>query len=258
MNNLPFHDSCSFSAGSLNFQIVAFKSLESTNSFLKNNQGDYPDFTVIFTENQTKGRGRFDRTWQAAAGKGLTFSIKIPVKGIPRNNWCNLSQVMALSVCLFLEYMGISSCIRWPNDIIIKQAKICGILGELIQSEDGYHLILGTGLNINESRQDFSGLDRLATSLFIETGKELTPLSILEGLLSKFSAVFTQFASSGFEAIVPSISKRLFIPDSPVKVLCGEKEMTGMITGLTKHGAILLKTESGVKEIISGEITSRI
>ena len=257
MTNLPLHDKI-FSAGSLNFRIVTFKTLESTNSFLKDNQDRYPDFTVIFTESQTKGRGRFDRTWQATAAKGLTFSLKIPVKGIPRNNWSNLSQVMALSVCLFLEDMGISSCIRWPNDIIIKQAKICGILGELIQSEDGYHLILGTGLNINESRQDLSGLDRLATSLFIETGKEMTPLSILEGLLSKFSDVFTQFASSGFEAIVQSISKRLFIPDSPVKVLCGEKEITGKITGLTKQGAILLKTESGVKEIISGEITSRI
>ena len=258
MNNLPLHDSYHFSAGSLNFRIITFKTLESTNSFLKDNQDRYPDFTVIFTESQTKGRGRFNRTWQAAAGKGLTFSLKIPVKGIPRNNWSNLSQVMALSVCLFLEESGISSCIRWPNDIVVNKAKICGILGELIQSEDGYHLILGTGLNINESRQDLSGLDRLATSLFIETGKEMTPLSILEGLLSKFSEVFTQFASSGFEAIVQSISKRLFIPDSPVKVLCGEKEMTGRITGLTKHGAILLKTESGVKEIISGEITSRI
>lgn len=255
---MPLHDSYNFSSGSLNFRIDAFKNLPSTNSYLKDHNLSSPDFTVIFAKSQTGGRGRFDRTWQTINGKGLAFSIKIPVKGIPRNNWCNLSQVMALSVCQFLEDLGISSCIRWPNDIIIKQAKICGILGELIQSEEGYHLILGTGLNINESRQDLSGLDRIATSLLIETCKEEIPLSILESLLRKFSDLYLQFVASGFEALVPSISKRLFLPDSPVKVLCGDEEITGKITGLSKHGAILLKTDSGLKEIISGEITSRL
>lgn len=257
MKTLPLND-YDFSAGSLHFRIATFSSLESTNSFLKEHHSSWPDFTVICAQTQTRGRGRFERTWQTGNGKGLAFSINIPVKNIPRNNWSNLSQVMALSICLFLEDLGISSCIRWPNDILINEAKICGILGELIQSEDGYHLILGTGLNINENRQDFSGLDRPATSLLIETGEEMTPPSVLEGLLSKFSAVFTQFAVSGFETLITSVSRRLFIPDHPVKVLCGEKEIMGRITGLSEKGAVLLQTESGVMEIVSGEITSRI
>lgn len=252
------HDFSELKTSFLNFKIFYFTELESTNSYLKNNLETFSDFSVIFTENQTKGRGRFDRKWQSLSDKGLAFSIKIPVKGIPRANWGNLSQIMALSVCLFLEDLGISSCIKWPNDVIVGKAKVCGILGELIQVEYGYYyLILGTGLNVNESNQDFSGLDRLATSILIETGNENQPFLILESLLNKFSIVFKQFVDSGFKAVVSAISKRLFIPDSPVKVKSGDKEITGRIISLTEQGAVLLKTESGLMEIISGEITSR-
>jgi BirA family biotin operon repressor/biotin-[acetyl-CoA-carboxylase] ligase len=225
---------------------------------LKSNHSHYPDYTVIYTENQTNGKGRFDREWKSSPQKGLTFSLKLPVAEIPQQNWCNITQLMALSVALFLEELKIIPNIRWPNDILVHDAKICGILGELVQSGSSFHLILGTGLNVNECEDDFRNLDRVATSLFILTGKEASPSFILEKLLCNFAELFELTIKSGFEAVVSKISERLYIPDSPVKVICGDTEYTGMVKGLTSQGRILLDTSDGTVEVLSGEITSRV
>ena len=258
MNTLPSVFLKEFRVGASNFQIFKFPSLDSTNVFLKSNHKLYSDYSVIYTENQTSGKGRFDRTWVSAPDKGLTFSIKLPTSNIPQQNWCNITQLMALSVALFLEESNISSSIRWPNDIIVNECKICGILGELVQSGSSFHLILGTGMNVNESEEDFRSVDRSATSLFALTGKVISPTLILEKLLSNFSKLFEQTVLSGFESIVGEISERLYIPDSPVKVICGDTEYTGMVKGLTSQGRILLDTVNGTVEVLSGEITSRV
>lgn len=258
MNTSPSNFLKEFRVGASDFQIYKFPSLDSTNVFLKSNHLLYPDYTVIYTENQTNGRGRFDREWLSAPEKGLTFSIKLPVSDIPPQNWCNITQLMALSVALFLEELKIIPSIRWPNDILVNEAKICGILGELVQSGSSFHLILGTGLNVNECENDLRILDRVATSLFALTGNVASPSLILEKLLCNFAELFELTIKSGFESVVSKISERLYIPDLPVKVICGDTEYTGMVKGLTSQGRILLDTSDGTVEVLSGEITSRV
>ena len=80
----------------------------------------------------------------------------------------------------------------------------------------------------------------------------------MEGVLREFSSVFSDFSEKGFELLVPTLSKKLFLPQDPVKILSGKETLTGKITGLSERGFILLTTESGTREILSGEITSRI
>jgi BirA family biotin operon repressor/biotin-[acetyl-CoA-carboxylase] ligase len=258
MNTSPSDFFKEFRVGASNFQIFKFPSLNSTNVFLKSNHSLYPDYAVIYTENQTSGRGRFDREWLSAPEKGLTFSMKLPLSDIPQENWCNITQLMALSVAFFLEELKIIPSIRWPNDILVSDAKICGILGELVQSGSSFHLILGTGLNVNECKEDFRNLDRAATSLFALTGKMAATSLILEKLLCNFAQLFELTIQSGFEAVVGKISERLYVSDSPVKVICGDIEYTGMVKGLTSQGRILLDTSDGTIEVLSGEITSRV
>ncbi|HEX3020314.1 MAG TPA: biotin--[acetyl-CoA-carboxylase] ligase [Chitinispirillaceae bacterium] len=254
---LPHYDNPSL-IGAVSFSVCKFASLDSTNIFLKSHINQYPDYTVIIAEKQLGGRGRFNRKWQAVGGKSLTFSIKIPLEKIPQGNWSNITQVMALSVASLIENFELAAQIRWPNDILVGGVKICGILAETVLMNSDSSLILGVGLNVNENKGDFSALDRTATSLSIETGKTFDIEDILEKLLSIFKGHFERFMESGFGDLVGMISDRLYKPEAMVQVFQGTDTFMGRISGITEQGTILIETQTGIVEMISGEITSHI
>lgn len=254
---MPPLDKNQFFMETLSFPVNKFLSLDSTNLYLKTQLTQYPDFSVVVALNQSGGRGRFDRKWQSASGKSLTFSIKVPLDIISQQSWSNITQVMALSVALMLEDTGLKPQIRWPNDILVDGAKICGILAEAVPLENGTWLVLGVGLNINEEKSDFLNLDRAATSLLIQTGSSYSIDDVLEKLLSVFKGCFQRFVSSGFGDLVGMISDRLYKPDSLVQVIQGNDIFEGRIFGITERGTILVETKTGTVEVISGEITSR-
>jgi BirA family biotin operon repressor/biotin-[acetyl-CoA-carboxylase] ligase len=250
-------DNITFQAGRLTFSICKFDSLDSTNIFLKNHLSDYPDFAVIVTKNQLDGRGRFDRKWQSSPGNSLTFSIKIPVTDIPQQKWTNITQVMALSVACFLEDSGLQPLIRWPNDILINNRKICGILAEVAWKDTKSSIILGVGLNVNNPESDFKNLDRPATSLLIETKKSVPTEEILLNLLQHFALNHISFLKHGFSSLSLQISEKLYNQDMPVQILQGNDTFAGTIRGITENGTLLIETSNGIRELVSGEITSR-
>ncbi len=254
---MPTDDHNLFSAETLKFSISKFECLDSTNLFLKNHLSKYPDFTVIITENQLDGRGRFDRKWQSSAGNSLTFSMKIPVADIPQQSWTNITQVMALSAATVLEDFGLAPCIRWPNDILIDDRKICGILAEVTIEETVPSIILGVGLNVNNPSSDFKDLDRAATSLQIETSTRTHIDEVLEKLLKHFADHFSGFVNYGFQHLALMISDRLYKPDQTIQIIQGNDIYIGKIQGITERGTVLIKTDTGVEELISGEISSR-
>ncbi|NLE03021.1 MAG: biotin--[acetyl-CoA-carboxylase] ligase [Fibrobacter sp.] len=254
---MPSHDYKHTFVGAVNFSISKFASLESTNLFLKTHLSQYPDFTVIITENQFGGRGRFDRKWQSKAGDSLTFSIKIPLKDIPGQNWSNITQIMALSASLLLEEFNLQPRIRWPNDLLINGTKICGILAEALTTDTSNWMVLGVGINVNDKPDNLKDLDRPATSLFIETGRTFQIDAVLQRLLYHFGRCFNQFIESGFNGLVSMISQRLYKPEETVQIIQGNESFEGRISGITEAGTVLIETNNGIIEVISGEITSR-
>jgi BirA family biotin operon repressor/biotin-[acetyl-CoA-carboxylase] ligase len=245
-------------AGSVNYKIYRFNKLDSTNMYLKENASEYDAFSVILADTQTAGRGRFDRNWVSRGSRGLTFSVKIPLDTVPVENWCNMTQLMALSIRELLAKLGVFSLIRWPNDIIVGTAKICGILAETVTIHNKSFLVLGTGININESRADFADIDREATSLAILTNREYDTFPVMKDLLLIFAKLLTEAAVLGFEPFISRIDTHLYRPQTPVKVIGGDTEYIGTILGLNAQGRILLDTVNGTVEVLSGEITSRM
>lgn len=240
------------------FSIYKFPSLDSTNLFLKTHITSYPDYTVIVAENQHGGRGRFNRKWQAVAGRSLTFSVKLPLGQIPQRCWSNITQVMALSVSSVIEEIGLTPQIRWPNDILVGGAKICGILAETLSTGSKSWLILGVGLNINEEKRHFTGLDRAATSLHIETGNTFNIDDILKRLLLIFNGHYERFREVGFSGLAAMISQKLYKPEGVVEVIQGNENFRGKISGITDQGTILIETPEKMVEVVSGEITSHL
>ena len=112
------------------YSIYRYDELDSTNAYIKKNCGNLQNFAVIWAETQAEGRGRFSRTWNSVPGRDLTFSILLPLDQLKPSMWPNITQIAALAVSELLEAYKIISFIKWPNDVLVKSKKICGILCE--------------------------------------------------------------------------------------------------------------------------------
>lgn len=177
----------------LNTRIIAknyweFTEMVSTNSFLKKIDSDIlPHGLLCQTFSQTKGRGQGKREWESQPGKNLTFSIVVKPDDASRIQL--LLQVMAYSVVLAIEDVtGIRASLKWPNDLLIGEKKVAGILAEgSFVGDKPDRFILGTGINVNQ--QNYSHKNKeIAVSLFNCTGKIIS----LEHLLAKICNNFEQ------------------------------------------------------------------
>lgn len=127
-------------------------STPSTNSYIAANAGSLVAPTMVTVRDQTAGRGQRGNTWEAAPGENITASVLLHPAGVEARRQFSISEAVALAVSDTLARYGISSCVKWPNDIYVGDRKICGILIE--HSLYGTHIrrtIAGVGLNVNQT-----------------------------------------------------------------------------------------------------------
>lgn len=137
----------------INYNIYKIDEIDSTNTYLKNNYDSYPDRTVLIAIRQSKGRGRFDRVW--VSEDDVCFSILY--KSFHFNNI-----IAPLAITLALKDINISSGIKWPNDILINDKKLAGILIEDIYSKEFIASVVGIGINMHDKADfDAIGLSRI-------------------------------------------------------------------------------------------------
>jgi BirA family transcriptional regulator, biotin operon repressor / biotin---[acetyl-CoA-carboxylase] ligase len=152
--------------------VIYFNQLHSTNKYAKENKIDSD--SLIVTQYQYEGRGRYDRIWESFEGDNLTFSIvksiRMDVKNVFIMNFYVSYVILNAIKDIFPEYMHGNFSLKWPNDLLIKNKKFGGILSELVNINDEYKkFIIGVGINVNQ--RDFSEMIiKKATSLRIETG----------------------------------------------------------------------------------------
>ena len=154
-----------------------------------------PHGGVVACELQTAGRGRLGRAWECPHGAGVMFSLALepttPVERLPA-----LSLVIADAVC---DAVGLDAQVRWPNDIVIGDRKLCGVLAE---HRDG-KLVVGVGLNANLERDELpTGARVAATSLRLETGAAIDRPRLLADLLWALEQRYAAFEQRGFEGLV--------------------------------------------------------
>ena len=163
-----------------------FKSLASTNSYLKSLKPDAVEHgTVVLTDNQTHGRGQYDRAWEVQPGQNLTFSIVFK----PHNTTGihALTLACALTVVELVNNLEEEPCasIKWPNDVLMNQKKVAGLLTEtFFLGNTIERLIIGIGLNVNQERYE-DELAGKATSICLETGQRKSRERLLNELLRR-------------------------------------------------------------------------
>ncbi|MDY0074450.1 MAG: biotin--[acetyl-CoA-carboxylase] ligase [Acholeplasmataceae bacterium] len=148
----------------MNYTLLEFEELISTNDFLKENHSYFPHMTIIRANHQTKGRGQFERKWQSNASENILCSILL--KKIKTHQSHEIKRWVLLSLIRFFENYGLVPSFKEPNDIYVNHQKIAGILIESLSSDIIFdHLIIGIGININQT--EFEKIE--ATSLSKES-----------------------------------------------------------------------------------------
>ncbi|MCM1376949.1 MAG: biotin--[acetyl-CoA-carboxylase] ligase [Clostridium sp.] len=128
-----------------------FDSLDSTNTYLRENNSDEEELTMIIARDQTAGRGQRGNSWESEPHKNLTFSFIYHPEGVHPRDQFAISEAVALAIVRVLRNLDIPAMVKWPNDIYVGDRKICGILIEhSVTVGKIMYTIAGAGLNVNQ------------------------------------------------------------------------------------------------------------
>lgn len=236
---------------------IHFSSIDSTNSWAKANIHllDLNKITLVSADEQTAGRGRMKRQWLSTPKQNITasFCFFLPEE---TKNLFNLAQVMSLSISKTLERFGFQCKLKWPNDILISDKKIAGILTEIVTWEENICAIIGVGININMSVEAINSIDQPATSLFAEKGKKLDLEEVTKSLSIQFARDLEIFLEDGFAPFLVDYSACLVhISKQPLRFHENNVLLEGTFHSLNEDGSLNMLLPSGkIKRFYSGEL----
>lgn len=239
--------------------IIRFESLTSTNTEAATRaaQGATQGLCIVARE-QTRGRGRLQRTWVSPAGAGLYFSLLLRPR-VDAGVWSLLPLMAALAVADTLdEAFELKVDVKWPNDILVHGRKLCGILVETIETNLGRAVILGIGINLTTAAFP-PDLDRIATSLQEATGVSPDADALLQSLLGTLSNRYELWQTAGgADAIRDEWQKHSsYAQGKRVRVVNGSEIVEGTTRGLESDGALRVETDAGeIKVMRAGDVTS--
>lgn len=236
-------------------QIHVFQETTSSSDVLERlARQDAPDGTVVFAESQTRGRGRLGRQWISPSGKGLWFSVLLRPPLRPQAvTRLTLVAAVALARAIAAE-VPLTPSIKWPNDILLHDRKLAGILTELTAELDSVrHVTLGIGINVNQTAEAFPPeLQTLATSLRLELGRPADRPSLAAAVLRELDTAYAQFLDHRFPELAEEWSSRCSTLGRQVSVLNGSRRIVGRAEAIDEEGALLLRTDHGLLERITG------
>ena len=245
-------------------RVYYYESIDSTNrkAWELGEIGSAPHGSLVLADSQTAGIGRRGRQWDSPAGENLYFSL-LMYPGIPTDRASMITLIMASAVAEAVEQTG--ACgekrpgIKWPNDILLGERKVAGILTQM-QAAAGQIRYVVVGVGINVSSREFPGeLADKATSLENELNKPISRKILLATVVERFERYYEQFCAEGsLCGLRSAYERRLINVGRMVRVLDPAGEFTGTALGISDAGELLVRTEDGkVYQIYAGEVSVR-
>ncbi|MCP4746794.1 MAG: biotin--[acetyl-CoA-carboxylase] ligase [Desulfobacteraceae bacterium] len=239
----------SWQFGKRSNKIHAFNEVSSTmEKALAMAKDGCPNFSVVVAEKQTHGRGRLNRAWQSDKG-GLYFTV-ILKPDIPPSEAAKINFAAALELVHTLnELCGIRACLKWPNDVLVENAKLAGILSQMVTEMDMVQFLsVGVGINVNNCP---TGIDPPAVSVFQLVGRKTLRAQILSCFLDRFEKRLT---SDSLKDIVPDWKQKTITLGRRVKVKTTRNTYEGLAIDIENDGGLILELADGSRQkIIYGD-----
>jgi BirA family biotin operon repressor/biotin-[acetyl-CoA-carboxylase] ligase len=238
-------------------RIIKLSAIGSTNTFLREISSAEPieDYTVVLAQHQTQGRGQMGTDWLVQDGKNLTFSVFKDVSSISLDDNFYISIVVSISVISVLKELKIpKTYIKWPNDILAGNKKVCGVLIEnVIKNNDLSASIIGIGLNVNQT--EFDHLPN-ASSLLRIVGKPFSIEGILDQIIKALQYNFKRLQNNDLVSLKKDYEDQLFRKNKPSTFRdLNDNLFSGYIRGVSNNGKLkVLLEDEMLKEFDLKEI----
>lgn len=230
-----------------------FETLSSTNTYLKEHL-ELPHETVVVADVQTSGKGRLGRQWAQPPGN-LSASLLLHA---PKGDFSLYPLLCALAAAELVErHSGVKTEIKWPNDLVMKGKKLCGILCESSIGAE-ISVVCGIGINLNLTEEEL-GAEQLpyATSLYLQTGKRYDSRGLAVELMERLAELVRRFGQEGFEPFRADYESRLVNLGKEVRVLYEGTSVQAVCVGIAENGNLICENEQGQFLVHSGEASVR-
>ncbi len=242
-------------------EVVYLTETDSTNIQAKvlAEQG-YNHGTLVVADMQKSGRGRRGRAWESPAGSGIFMTLLLKPKFSPQKApMLTLLMAYALAKCI-REVEGLEACIKWPNDIVVGNKKVCGILTEMSTEIDYInYVVVGVGINANTEHFP-EELRAVATSLKLQKdGVQILRARLIGRVIKEFEDLYEKFEQvQDLSIIMEQYNEMLINKDKCVRVLEPGNEYEAFALGIDEHGELLVRREDErVEKVYAGEVSVR-
>lgn len=210
--------------------------------------------TVVVAEEQTAGRGRAKRTWLSPGGSiSLSVILYPDISQLPY-----LIMIASLAAARSIEAVaGLGTQLKWPNDVLIRGKKVCGILIESeLKGSSVAWAVIGIGINVNVKVRDMPEIAATATSLSDELGEELLRVEIIRCLLVELERLYVELGDG--TRVYQEWRKRLITLGRRVQVTSGEETLEGIAEDVSRDGSLLLRHGNGsISHVVAGDVILR-
>lgn len=233
------------------FKFYNFKTLSSTNDKARAFADNGKYNLVIIAEKQEKGRGRFGRKWSSKSG-GLYMTILLKEDNLEKVKY--LTFIAVVSVVKAIKRVSkLSGKVKWPNDVLVNDKKICGILTETLSRKENYALV-GIGLNVNNTKFPKNIMKKI-TSLRLESNKNYDIKNISRKIIIEFNNLYLHYKNKNYKKIISVWRKYSHTLGKKIKARTLSGEYVGNAIGIDNNCNLILRLNNGkLKKIVEGDI----
>ncbi len=232
-----------------------FDTISSTNDYLlKKEKSKNKDIKICIAEEQTKGRGRRGKSWISPKFKNIYFSLSSYLK---KEDLSGLSIVIALSVSKVLTEINVASLIKWPNDLLVGNKKICGILIETAKVGELTKVVIGIGINVNMEYSEL--IDQEWTSIKLEKKQTVDRNPIVTAMINRLCSTLNKFEQEEFDYFLKKFTsldllkdKEFTLKDKPNETFIGK--------GIDNKGLLIAQNlkDQRIVKFSSGEVSLKL
>ena len=235
--------------------LEVFDTISSTNDYLlRKEKNKNKDIKICIAEEQTKGRGRRGKSWISPKFKNIYFSLNSYLK---KEDLSGLSIAVALSVSKVLTKINVMSLIKWPNDLLVGNKKICGILIETAKVGELTKVVIGIGINVNMEYSEL--IDQEWTSIKLEKKQSVDRNSIITDMINQLCITLNKFEQEEFDYFLKRFTsldllrdKEFTLKDKPNETFIGK--------GIDNKGLLIAQNlkDQRIVKFSSGEVSLKL
>lgn len=237
--------------------IIELHEVDSTNNYCKRHMDEMHSGDVVYTLNQTAGKGTGGKTWLTKPGECLAFSIVLKQTTIEDSTLLPLLWGFVVSSAL-KEIVDCEIKIKWPNDVLANNRKMCGILCESSCMGGKIDTVCGIGINISQSQKRFEEQSLPnAASIYSVTGKNFEVKQVLPQIIHCWNYWYPQYLKSGLAPFKGDYLRDCVNIGKQVRVIQDSKEVVGIALGIADNGNLICEIDGKHVNIHHGEASIR-